>query len=558
MSRENLAIAATILLLPLLLLWPLPAVFTTELLSHPAQEAPAHIWGLWAAWHERQPLVIDTTLVTWPDSTSIVLIDPINILPYMLGHAIGGPAAGYNLLLYLGHVLLGVAGVALARRVGGDPLIGAVAAQICPPFIASPATGMTEEFGVGWVALFCVALLSFLESRTAWAGILAAILLSVCWYSGPYNGLWAGLIGLLIAAGSVRRIRRLAATAAVGVGGMVLTLPLANAILRERHQDLPGHAMPGHLPDLHIPIVDLFRGGLPFGADILDVLVPVQLTGGEASVSHTAYIGLLALVLAILGLRRWRAGWPWLLGALLFAILSIGPYLYLNGELLRYDGRPPMAPAAGLILLLSPLGQITRWNRAGAVAHLLLVPLIARIAPQRWSARIAITVVLLVDALVLAPLAWPLHANPIADLEASEAMARPGAILELPLVHTTLPPEDMWRDGNALAQTVHQRPFGGGLMQTPTSDFARMAHNRVQALMHGSPFSADIREQMIEQGFSYIAIYPRIKRVDEALDVRLRECFGEPLWQSPLIWLYDLHAVEGGCFLKAPSRATPE
>ena len=113
MSRENLAIAATILLLPLLLLWPLPAVFTTQLLSHPAQEAPAHIWGLWAAWHEGQPLVIDTTLVTWPESTSIVLIDPINILPYMLGHAIGGPAAGYNMLLYLSHVLLGVAGVAL-------------------------------------------------------------------------------------------------------------------------------------------------------------------------------------------------------------------------------------------------------------------------------------------------------------------------------------------------------------------------------------------------------------------------------------------------------------
>ncbi len=558
MSRDHLATVAVILLLPLLLLWPLPAVFSTELLSHPAQEAPAHIWGLWAAWQERSPLVIDTRLVTWPESTSIVLIDPINILPYMLGHLIGGPAAGYNLLLYLSHVLLGIAGVVLARRVGGDVLIGAAAAQLCPAFIASPATGMTEEFGVAWVALFCAALLASLQDRRLRTGALAAVLLAVCWYAGPYNGLWAGLIGLCIAAGSLRDLRRLAVAAAVGISGALLTLPLADAILNQRHQDLPGHAMPGHLPDLHIPVVDDFRGGLPFGADLLDVLVPVQLTGGAAAVSHTAYVGLLSVILAAIGLRRWRGGWPWLVGALGFAVLSIGPFLYLGGELLRYDGRPLMAPAAGLILLLSPLGQITRWNRAGAVAHLLLVPLIARVAPPRWSVRLAVVAVLLLDALVLAPLSWPLLSQPIPDAAAYEKMDRPGALLELPLVHTTVPPEGMWRDGNALAQTMHGHPFAGGLMQTPTSTFGRSAHNRVQALMHGSPFSGDFREQMLAEGFSYMAIYPRIKRVDDALDARLRTCFGEPLWQSPLIWVYDLHAVEGGCYLSAPERETPE
>ena len=340
MSRETLTIVAIILLLPLLLLWPLPAVFTTKLLSHPAQEAPAHVWGLWAAWQEASPLVIDTQLVTWPESTAIVLIDPANILPYMLGHALGGPAAGYNFLLYFGLILLGVAGAILARRVGGDPMIGAIAAQVCPPYIASPATGMTEEFSVGWVALFCAALLSFVEHRRAWMGALAAVLLSVCWYGGPYNGLWASFIGLTVALGALRNWRRLGGVAVVGVAGMVLTLPLANAILRERHQELPGHAIPGHLPDLTIPIIDHYRGGLPFGADVLDVLAPVQLTGGEAMVSHTAYVGLLAVVLAGVGLWRWRAGWPWMVGALVFMVLSIGPYLYVGGHLMTYDVEP--------------------------------------------------------------------------------------------------------------------------------------------------------------------------------------------------------------------------
>ncbi len=558
MSRENIATVAIILLLPLLLLWPLPLVFSTELLSHPSQEAPAHIWGLWAAWHEGSPLVIDTSLVTWPEQVSFVLIDPINILPYMLGHVIAGPAAGYNLLLYFSHVLLGAAGVLLARRVGGDPVIGALAGQLCPSFIASPATGMTEEFGVGWVALFCVALLSFLESRRAVTGILAAVLLAVCWYAGPYNGVWAGLIGLFIAVGSLRDWRRLGRAAVVGITGAVLTLPLANAVLRERHQDLPGHAQPGQLPDLTIPVVDSYRGGLPFGADILDVLVPVQLTGSQAAVSHTAYVGLLSVALAAIGLRRWRAGWPWMVGALAFAVLSIGPYLYLHGELLTYDSRPLMAPGAALLLLLSPLGQITRWNRAGAVAHLLLVPLIARAVPSRWGARIAVGGSLAIDGRGLAPLAWPLISYPTPSPAVFEKMDRSGALLELPLVHTTQPPEGMWRDGNALAQTIHGRPFAGGLMQTPTSRFGRSAHNRVQALMHGSPFSSGFRDQMLEEGFSYLAIYPRIKRVDDALDSRLRICFGEPLWQSSLIWLYDLHAVSGGCFLTAPERETPE
>ncbi len=546
-------------MLPGLLLWPLPAVMTTHLLAASDQEAAAHVWGLWAAWQERAPLVIDTDLISFPDGTSIVLIDPLNILLFNLGHALSGPALGYNLVLYIGMVIMGLGGWLLARRAGGDGIVGVIAGQACPSFIASPATGMTEELGVGLTAVFLAALLRFVDGGQARVGAAAAALLALCWYAGPYNGLWAAMLGGAVGLAALRDRPRLLRATAVGVAGMLLTLPMVHAILLRRHQNLPGTARPGALPDPGVPIQGGFRGGLPFGGDLLDPLLPVQLTGGEAAISHTAYLGLITLILAGVGLWRWRAGWRWMLGGLVFMVLSLGPYLYLGGAMLRYGDQPLLAPAGLLLLALSGLGQVTRWNRTAAVAHLLLVPLIARIAPGRWAARLLIAAALLVDALVFAPLAWPLHAQRAPTAAAYAQLTHPGAILEMPLVSTTQPPPDMWRDGNALRQTLHHRSIGGGLMQTPNADFARKAHSRVQALMRGAPLTAVFREKMLDAGFSYLAIYPRLKRMDRGLEMRLGTCFGAPLWKGELMWLYDLRGgAGGGCFLTAPPVEVPE
>ena len=62
-ARPALALAALLLLLPPLLLWPLPRVGGQALLAAPGFEASSHVWGLWAATRTHQPLLIHTPTI---------------------------------------------------------------------------------------------------------------------------------------------------------------------------------------------------------------------------------------------------------------------------------------------------------------------------------------------------------------------------------------------------------------------------------------------------------------------------------------------------------------
>ena len=99
----------------------------------------------------------------WPAGVRLVLVDAANLPAFALGQTLGGPAAGYNSVLYFGLVLQGVAGALLARTVGGAPWLGAIAAMACPTLLSNAADGMTEGFAVGWVGVQLAALLRALR-----------------------------------------------------------------------------------------------------------------------------------------------------------------------------------------------------------------------------------------------------------------------------------------------------------------------------------------------------------------------------------------------------------
>ena len=218
---ERWALAGVLTLLPLLLSWPLPARFTSHVMAAPDQEAAPHIWGLWAAGQTAQPLRIETFLQAFPDGVGLVLVDPLNLPAYHLG-ALLGPAAGYNLVLITGIVLMGIAGALLARELGGRPWLGATAAMACPTLLANAADGMTEGFGVGMVGVFLALLLRARRSESRWTTVLAGLALGATTWAGPYNAIWAGLLGLGVAAWTTwrRRWDHLRTTAMVGAIGV--------------------------------------------------------------------------------------------------------------------------------------------------------------------------------------------------------------------------------------------------------------------------------------------------------------------------------------------------
>ncbi len=546
-AGQRLGLAALLLALPLLLLWPLPVSLRSHVLAAPDQEAATHIWGLWAALREGEPLLLRTTLLGWSQGVELVLVDPANLLAFAIGDALGGPAAGYNLVLYFGLVVQGLAGLMLARHLGGSPWLGAVAAMACPTLISNAADGQTEGFAVGWVGVQLALLLGFVSRGGAWRGLGAAGALAMAWYGGPYNGLFASALDAAVGLGLLARARgdrpalwtRARRLLSVGALGVLLVAPLAIAILTMRDPTLPGSQARAGLPRI-VENPAIFRGGVQTGADLTDPFLPGPLTGGEADVSHTAYLGVVALSMALLAVRADRRRWPWLLGALGWTALSLGPHLYLGGEALRLGDRPLLGPAGVLTLGMPVLGRLTRWYRAGAVASLLLAPLVA-CAGGKGARAVAVASLLVLDALLLAPLAWPLHATPMLSSEPYAVLSGEGALFEIPRTTTGQPPPGEWRDRTALAQTLHGRPVAGTIMGLSGAPETEEHHQSVLRLLRSGSWRAADRARLLAAGYRWVALLPtQIQVPPESLD-NLNACLGPPLYRGAdyVVWTLE-------------------
>ena len=550
MTRGDWLLLCTALLLtPILVTWPVLPNLTTTLPAAPDQEAATHLWGLWAALQSGHPLLGQTDLMAFPVGTTVVLVDPGNLPWFALGSLLG-PIAGYNTVVLAGALLMAVAGALLAREAGGSPALGAVLAAASPTALGHVAEGMTEGAGVGWVGIHLAMLLGFRREGRPWQGAVAVGSAAACWYTGPYNGLWAALLGVGLAAGSLPAVlegrwRPLARLAAVAASAAVVVAPLAHAVLTARAPSLPGSAERAGLPRIH-DWPDRFRGGLETGSDLLDPLLPVMLTGGEAPVPHTAYLGLALVVAGAVAVARAPRLWPWLAGAAAFSLLSLGPWLYVGGQAVRLGNGVVPGPAAGLMLGLPGLARVTRWYRAGAVASLLLATLGSAV-PRRRAGRAALMVIVLVDALLLSPLQWPLFETPAPAHQVLTELPEPGALLELPPATTGEPPPGRWRDQGMALQVFHGRPVGGGAMGIPPSDAARGAQSRLEALMRGEGLEAMGMRRTREAGFRYLAVYPAYRQVPAEARRLLEVCLGPPLSETEDVWVFDLEGGAGGC-----------
>ena len=547
------AVLATV---PWVVTWPLLPRFFTHVMAAADQEAAPHIWGLWAAAQTGGALQLDTTLQGFPDGVDLVLVDPLNVLPFQLG-LLGGVASAYNTVLLTGVLTMGLAGAALARVAGGSPVLGSVVAMACPTLIANAADGMTEGFGVGMVGLAVAALLRTRQRPQSRWWIAGGLLVGLTAWAGPYNAVWTALVGLALAVAAAiqRRGGQLVGLFKAGLVGIFVALPVIAAIFGARDEALPGSGSRAGLPDI-VNNPEIFRGGVQTGADLLDPWLPVLLTGGQADVSHTAYLGAVVLVSALWAV--WQAPhkrWPWLAGALAFAALSLGPWLYLGGTALRVGDAALAAPAGLLTLAFPVMGRLTRWYRAGAVATLMLAPLTSTTVRQpAWM--IALCAALIADTLLLAPLAWPLHHTPLPAGSPLQDLPDQGAFLELPPVTSAQPPPGMWRDENVLLQVMHGHPVGGSMMGLGVSPLARDGVEGLRELMRGQGFDASLLEELRAQGFRWVVIHTDFHPLPASSETRLRECLGQPVVHADRHRVWDLSVVpmEHRC---SPSGAWP-
>ncbi len=516
---------ALVLLGPLLVLWPLPVAWPSALVTSAMGEGARHLWGWWMALETGQPLGGPTTLLGFPAGVEMPLVDPLHVVPYALGAALGGPGSGWALVCWFGLAVGGIGAALLAREVrveGGGQLVAAAVGVAVPGMVAAAVDGITEGLGAGWVAVQLAALLALGRDPRPWrVGPLAAALAAAA-HAGPYNAVWCALLDAAVGLWLLRRTRLplaaggLAALACVPFARVSWFQPAGRPGAADLTAPQPP---PSGLP---------WRGSWREGVDLLDLILPGPLTP-EAPLATTAYLGPVLLALVVLGAWRWRRSggrpWPWLVGGAAFALLALGPWLVVGGHLVEAGGVRVVLPA-GLLERVPPLDRMTRWYRAGAVAALLLAPVAAHAARGRLAPVAAVAVLLDLRWMAPLPVVLPTAALPDA---AALAMVH-GPLASLPVIHPLGRP-DAPADADLLLQIQHGQPIS-----RPADDVAAgQAHPGLRSVQRAwrMPPSTDAvalarsgGRQLSGAGFRYLVVDPQALPGVGAEN--LTAAFGEP------------------------------
>ncbi len=478
--RRHVLILVFFTVLTGVLTWPLVR-YGDRAIPGDAFDGWQNYWNLWwmrKAILEEHTHPYFTPFLYHPTGVSLWFqtLNPFNGLVSLPVQLAGNGFWAYNAVVFLSFVLAGYGATLLAAAVLGR-LPGATLAQTWAaaltagtvftfsPFHFAHLLGHMQVFSLEWAPFFVLYLLMALRPavrrRRRAVGLAAffLILAGLCdWYLVLYLG-WLVLgYALWLAAGRRFGKPQLAALAGIfGLFGLVMAplwVPMVSESLRFDFMRPP----PGQIEQL--------------SADLLAFLLPSAqhpLWGAWAAQwrrllpvspsESTLYLGLVATLLALYGLRRYgRRLAFWAMAGAVFAVFALGPVLHIGGQVVRWpDGRPVMLPYA--LVLSLPFLEIARTVARYALMVTLCLGLLAAGGVQAllgarsrlWPAALALFLI------VFEYTAFPYPISPPDTPAWYHTLARDprsGAVLNLPMT---------WdRPNYLLFQTVHGKPLTAG------------------------------------------------------------------------------------------------
>lgn len=477
--REVLTAAGIAIALALLLTWPAVLDLRGSMIGHPGNDTWNHAWGYW--WL-LQGLITDgalpthTDLLNHPDGGSLFFIDSFNALWSMPFSLIGGVPLALNLVVITGFAFNAFATWLLGRHVLRDPWIAWVPAVIFASsahLMGQTYNGITETTNAGWIPFYLWTLLMLMDRATWRRAALLGAALAICSISNFYYGLFGVVASVVVVLhrliGEPKRVlwRRFAvATIAGAVLYAVMVLPVLQALqssidaadaMVNRDPEFVWQSLLNHnITDL----VSMVRPGRVYSPDLKaeygeDLLIVV-------------YLGWAALALAafsLVGHRPRRDLSLWLVMLVLFAVFALGPYLYVGGEYVRWDGE--MIPLPFYVFfkafpLFERISHPFRFVVPATIGLGMLAGFGVKELGRRFTldARIVTggaSALILAELLLLSPAPWPLPRCEAA-IPAVYTNLSAGAVLDLPI---TVP--NLERAVYTWYQTEHGQPSPYGL-----------------------------------------------------------------------------------------------
>ena len=435
------------------LTWPLVTNLSGLVVGGPRTDVWNSLWGLWFVHQVGGPWPVQTALLDHPSGGSIVVADPLNALLGLPLLGTLGPPATYGLLALLHLTFGGLAANLLGRSTGGSGWIAGIGYQLAPVCISFFHNGSSEAIATGWLPLACWAVIRAVE-RGSWGRSLGAgAALAVCalggWYAGV--GSWIFVSGVLVVGwagvGWKDRVRRLLPGMALA---LAVVLPTARAV---RAVALSADG----LVDIKQE-ADLARIRRTLGAaDPRTFVMPgdfrspdfAHLEGNPGDFVHTAYLGWVLLVLAVVASRRrdgHQGAWWWAIGGGL--VLAMGPLLVIDGKPFGVGARGVGLPLPYLALEGLPgFSSLSLLYRLAAVSALGLAVLADRL---RWWWVLPVVA----EVLLLSPVRGLPAITEVYDGAALKAITDEGAVLDLPPTASRT---------YLFEQTIHDHPRVGSL-----------------------------------------------------------------------------------------------
>jgi len=396
--RRDLPALAGYALMALALTWPLAGGFSSRLLGIMGiEDLQQTLWlGWW--WHTFNGVLVKDLLAggagaTFEESLRILvwsffsfpLYVPMgNFFDFFLNaplQALAGNPLYFNLKGWLLLITNGWGGYLLClylTRRRAAAFLGGALIGFNPHTIQQLALGRSENAWILWMPLFVLYLLRTLREERLAPGAAAGLFLALAAITYYFHGMFLlmflllALTGVLIRDGARKLARLLPALGLMLVVFWALAFPFGAPYLVRvlQHREIPGVVRPGNPPptqqgisedlnqrireacSLEYPLVGCVRNNIPLVATLLAV-IPL--------------------------LWQKRRPWLWVVTALFFYLLSLGPYLKYHGQVISLAGHfiplPYLAayriipwfdkliwPSRSLIMVVIALGVLAAIN----------------------------------------------------------------------------------------------------------------------------------------------------------------------------------------------------
>jgi hypothetical protein len=251
------------------------------------------------------------------------------------------------------------------------------------------AIGHYDMWSTEWIPFYALFLVKTIRGPRRRNAVLAGIFMVLALLCEMILGVFLAMLTLIllafvlgkkarqgVAGGWTALLRRLAV---LGVVAVVLYSPVLVPVLREMFS---GYALAGwgDAQKLSADLVGLVTPTAlhPLGGDWTETLRQVREGTSRFRDVNTLFLGWAGLALGVIGAVRYRRRLAaWIAGAILFAVLSLGPLLQINGRsVFDLDGLSVNVPLPFILLHYIPLVKANRVpNRFSVVLMLALAVL---------------------------------------------------------------------------------------------------------------------------------------------------------------------------------------